>query len=309
MNPIQNSMKELPTADEIDLDDNFLNIKSKLQLFYNRSENSDSIFQEIKQYISHKEDIDLSNYREKFLHRRLYFRLIRLNLKSYLDYLQFIKKTPRETATFIETISIHVTEFFRDVTPFRYLEKELFKKISQMKCNERDKTIRILSAPCSTGEETYSIAIITEFLNRKHIILNPVEIFACDIDQKVLDFAIKGIYQQETLKHISSDSLMRNFIRLKPDTYQIKPHFKDHIQFFTQDLMKPNNFKNFDLIICRNFMIYISKANQELIIHNIIQSLKPNSFLMLGKSEGFPLLSAKLFTPESLKEHIYQFNL
>jgi chemotaxis methyl-accepting protein methylase len=100
---------------------------------------------------------------------------------------------------------------------------------------------------------------------------------------------------------------MRNFTSFG-DIVQVKPNIKQYIQFFTHDLIKPLPYQKFDLIICRNFLIYISKEHQRIVINNLIKVLRPQGYLMLGKTEGFPLLSTKLFSPEIIKEHIYRLN-
>ena len=177
-----------------------------------------------------------------------------------------------------------------------------------MKDNFKDKPIRILSAPCSTGDEPYSLAIIAEYLHRKNFLSNPVEIWACDIDPNVIDFARQGIFTKDTLRTFSLNSLHENFTCHDEDHYEIKPHLKKYIHFFTQDLLKPLDLDNFDLILCRNFLIYISKQHQKIVINNLIQCMKRGGYLMLGKTEGFPLLNVHIFTPDNLREHIYIYS-
>ena len=145
-------------------------------------------------------------------------------------------------------------------------------------------------------------------MKREHLITNPCEILACDIDSKVIIFAQKGIYAKETLKNISAASLLQNFIQLDSDHYRIKPAIRNYIQFYEQDLLKPLCLTGIDLVVCRNFLIYISKENQKIVINNLIKCMNVNAFLMLGKTEGFPLLSTSLFTPKNLREHIYQYS-
>lgn len=287
------------------IDDTFHNVKDKLTQFYKKPENSEKVFMEIKKYISEKANIDLALYRENFLHRRIYYRLLRININSYSEYLIYLKSHPEEYKSFLESFTIHVTDFFRDVTPFRYLEEVLFAKLINMKIGA-DRTIRILSAPCSTGEEPYSIAMIVDAMKRKNLIPNPVEIYACDLEPKVVEFARAGIYSKDTMKNISEDSMRRNFIESGDGLVALRPNIKSYVQFFVQDLLKALPDRKYDLVVCRNFLIYISKDNQKVVINNFMTRMVPMAYLMLGKTEGFPLLSAQQFSPESLKEHIYR---
>jgi two-component system CheB/CheR fusion protein len=109
------------------------------------------------------------------------------------------------------------------------------------------------------------------------------------------------------MRNISSESLNRNFIQRGENAFEVKETIRNYVTFSTQDLLKPLPMLNIDLILCRNFLIYISKDHQRIVINNLIKILNPQGFLILGKTEGFPLLNAKLFLPENLKEHIYQY--
>lgn len=275
--------------------------------FYSQDDNSDYYFEKIKVYISSHANLDLKFYRDKYIHRRIYYRLQRLNLKTYKLYLNYLVSNQSEPQIFKKFFTIHVTEFFRDEKPFRYLENILLQKISKSK-KITDRTIRILSAPCSTGEEPYSVSIIYEFLKKKGKISNPIEIYACDIDDVVVDFAKMGIYPGLSLKNISIQSIQRNFVKNDENRYSIAPSVKQNVNFFIHDLLKPlPNELKFDLIICRNFMIYISKKHQRIVIDNLLKNMNPHGYFMLGKTEGFPLLNTKHFQVENVKEHIYQY--
>ena len=89
--------------------------------------------------------------------------------------------------------------------------------------------------------------------------------------------------------------------------YKIKPVIKNYVSFRIADLLKPFNAVKFDLISCRNFLIYISKERQRVVVQNLVKNLQPYGYLILGKTEGFPLLSTKMFSPENIREHIYKF--
>jgi chemotaxis methyl-accepting protein methylase len=283
----------------------FQEIRDKMTDFYAKVENSEKYYQELQNLISKSTGVDLTHYRSNYLHRRFYYRMLRLNVNSYREYLDYIKNHPEEAQLFIISFTIHVTSFFRDDKPFDVLRSDLIPKIADLRNESRDKTIRILSAPCSTGEEPYSLAIIAEELRRSGVVKNPIEIYACDLDQKSLDFAQIGVYNISCLKSVCEDELDRYFIQRSADSYQIKPHLKSYINFFTHDLLKPLPYQNFDLICCRNFLIYISKDRQQVVLNNLMDSFRGNGFLMLGKTEGFPLLSSQSFGAENLKEHIY----
>jgi chemotaxis protein methyltransferase CheR len=283
------------------------NIRNKFEDFYNLSENSEKYYTQLKNILSEQADLDLSLYREKYIHRRIYFRIQRVdNVNSYKEYIDYVLRNKTEFVKFQDNLTIHVTEFFRDKMPFRYLEHELLLKIAKTKENSDDKTIRILCAPCSSGEEPYSVAIIINFLKMKGKLKNPVEISAFDIQSNIVDFAKEGLYQIETMKNICKESRIQNFTQEGEKLFQIKPKIRNYIKFSLQDLLKPFRIQKCDLILCRNLLIYISKQNQKVVIDNLIDNLLPNGYLMLGKTEGFPLLNTKRFEAEIIREHIYK---
>ncbi len=291
-------------------DDPFYEFKTKMNKFYENPLNGEKFYNMIIDMISKEAKIDLSLYRTNFLHRRIYYRIMKLNLATYSQYIEFLQRDKAEVQKFVESFTIHVTEFFRDVAPFTYLEQVLIPKIiEEKKFNSESKnTLTILSAPCSTGEEPYSIAIILDQLKKKKLIPESmnIQLYASDIDQGVLDFAQQGIYSKETLKRVPQEILDRYFRTIDEKHYQIKPLVKQHITWIQHDLLKPIPIKNIDLVVCRNFLIYISKDSQNIVIDNLVKSMTPTAYLMLGKTEGFPLISTKAFIPENIKEHIYR---
>jgi chemotaxis methyl-accepting protein methylase len=286
-----------------------INTPTRLAEFYGRPENSDRYFEKIKDLFSRHHDLDLESYRAPFLHRRLHYRISKLDLRSYKEYLEYLDVHPEEPDLFKDVVTIHVTGFFRDDTPFRFLEKYLLPRIDREKRGSNDKKIRILSAPCSTGEEPYSLAIIADYLITEGNISSPVEIVACDIEPGAIATAKEGIYPEEALKNISRVAVIRNFKHLKDNNYQVKPSIKSYVKFLVYDLLKPAPaaFGTFDLISCRNFLIYIARENQQTIIQNLIPTLRPAGYMMLGKTEGFPLLEMCTFAQINAVEHVYQY--
>jgi chemotaxis protein methyltransferase CheR len=291
----------------LDLRNPILNIKERMDQFYSYPENSDEYYKKIQGYVSRRLDIELSHYRDKYLHRRIYFRIQRLDVTNYRDYFNFLVNNPVELEEFKKAITIHVTTFFRDVEPFKLLEKEIIPNIAKLKRGKQDRTIRILSAPCSTGQEPYSLAIIAHYLKMKKYLKYPVKIYATDLEKDVLNIGRIGIYDELTMKNISPSSIQRNFNYLGNDTYQVKNRIKQYVEFFEHDLLKPLDLPKIDLVVCRNFLIYISKSMQSKVLYNIIPSMSPQGYLMLGKTEGFPLLHTGKFSPINIREHIYQF--
>ncbi|MHA1729000.1 MAG: CheR family methyltransferase [Promethearchaeota archaeon] len=289
------------------------NFSSNSKKFYSLPENSAEYFEKIKRYITSQLKMDLSNYRDKYLNRRLFTRIGKLKeVNSYKEYLDYLLKNPKqESDHFKVMISIHVTEFFRDNKPFRYIEKILLPRIAKGKTS-KNKKIRILSAPCSSGEEPYSFAIIVDFLKENKTISNPVEIIGTDLQPEIIQRAKLGIYKIKSLEKISPQSVKKNFTQIEDELMEIKPRIKKYCTFHTDNLLSMTKYKQkFDLIACRNFLIYISKEKQHRVIRQLIENLVPNGYIMFGKSEGMPLLNDKIkvLRGENISEHIYQYKV
>jgi chemotaxis methyl-accepting protein methylase len=282
------------------------NPSNNTDFFYSLPSNSDYQFKKIKTLLADRIDLDLSHYKDNHLHRRISYRIHQLPVKTYQEYYNYLCNHPNELQEFKEDLTIHVTSFFRDVDPFRYLESTLLPQIIQEKKFTEDRTIRILSAPCSSGEEPYSIAIIADYLKKRKDYTNLIKIYALDIEEKILDIARKGIYNVQQMANISSASIERNFDKITADTFHVKSHIRNYVEFLNHDLLKPINLTKLDLVVCRNFLIYITQQKQLEVMKNIIPAMNPHGFLILGKTEGYHFLDTNMFRNTNIREHIYQ---
>ncbi len=288
------------------------NVKEKIEIFFARAENSQEHFDQIIRTIAQTVKMNLSSYRESYLKRRIYLRIRNLpQLHSFHDYYSYLQKHVEKESEIIKNqISINVTQFFRDNSPFKYIEQVILPTISKQKTHSPDKTIRILSAACSTGQEPYSLAIIAEFLRKKKIVPLKIAITAVDIDEEALRFAHQGIYDISSMKNVKSRTLQTNFNVLDNGRTQIKKSLKKYVTFLKIDLLNLTKpilpSKKFDLILCRNFLIYISKDKQEEVIFKLTKNLKERGYIMFGKTEGIPLIMQKdNFLKDNLTEHVY----
>ena len=142
---------------------------------------------------------------------------------------------------------------------------------------------------------------------KKKIISTPVQIHGIDIDKDVIDKAILGIYKKDSLDKISLNAIQRNFNQKSEGLVQIKERIKKYCTFSVQDILKPYKSPKYDLISCRNFLIYVSREQQKQVIQNLINNLRYDGYFLLGKTEGFPIMKENSnFVPENIKEHIYQ---
>lgn len=191
----------------------------------------------------------------------------------------------------IDAMTTNETLWFRDRHPFEYLQGILLPELAKGPGD-----ISIWCAACSTGQEPYSISICVEELRRRNFNLTGknVKILATDISSRVLEFARRGLYEPLALKRgMSDDRLDLHFTHDNEGAWEIKPEIKRRIEFRPINL-KDNfiNLGKFDVVFCRNVLIYFSSDLQKQIITNIHRVLNPGGVLFLGGSE----------TPKGLNE-------
>ncbi|WP_414544177.1 chemotaxis protein CheB [Nostoc sp. CCY0012] len=228
--------------------------------------------------------VDFSHYKPNTLDRRIQRRMLLYKLERLEDYAQYLQENPSEVKALYEEILIHVTHFFRDPEAFEVLKERVFPTIIENKSAELP--IRIWVAGCSTGEEVYSIAIsLLEFLSNK-VTSPPIQIFATDISEIAIDKARTGIYAENQMVEVSSESRRRFFNALEGGRYQINKAVRELCVFARQDLGSDPPFSNLDLISCRNVLIYLDETLQKRILPIFHYSLNPTGFLLLGTSES-----------------------
>ncbi|BBD62782.1 signal transduction histidine hinase (plasmid) [Nostoc sp. HK-01] len=246
--------------------------------------------------------VDFSHYKPNTLDRRIQRRMLLYKLERLEDYAEYLQNNPSEVKALYEEILIHVTHFFRDPEAFEVLKERVFPTIIENKSAELP--IRIWVAGCSTGEEVYSIAIsLLEFLSNK-VTPPPIQIFATDISEIAIDKARTGIYAENQMVEVSSESRRRFFNALEGGGYQISKAVRELCVFARQDLGSDPPFSNLDLISCRNVLIYLDETLQKRILPIFHYSLNPTGFLLLGTSESTGKYS-DLFTLIDKKYKIY----
>lgn len=243
---------------------------------------TDREFEQFQKLIFNSSGIHLSQQKRVMVQGRLQKRLIALGIESYEEYHDYILKDPKEKELFLEHVSTHVTEFFREKYQWEFLE-EYLKQIVPGR-------LRIWSAACSTGEEPYSIAM---FLHEqlKNIQEWDIKILATDIAHGSLQKAIKGVYGHKSMGNLSAHYQKHYFEKIEGEEgeYRVKNEIKNMILFRDFNLIYGDFslFKNpFDLIFCRNVMIYFDTPTRHTLLERLSSVLAPNGVLLLGHSES-----------------------
>jgi len=265
-------------------------------------------FHGIKKIIAQETGIDLGSYKDKCIKRRIALRVRLTGNSSAGSYLFQLKNDGEERKKLIATITINVTQFFRNHAVFDKVAEVVLPKLFDMRRNgDTEKMpLKIWSAGCSSGEEPYSLAILLLEKFKKDLGRFGASILATDMDEEILRQAREGIYGEKCFKEISPE-LKRKYFSPCPDScYRINDEVRDLVVFERADLLKKSFFEKQDVIFCRNMLIYVSREEQERALGRFADCLQGGGFLVLGKSEALVGTSRKLFDVVCSRERIYQ---
>jgi len=243
-----------------------------------------SDYEIFKQKIRRKADIDLSCYKPRQMERRIRTLMERANCKDLAEYYWLLKKNSQEYQNFLDYVTINFSEFFRDPKRFKELREKVLSQLSS-----KARRARIWSAGCASGEEPYTLAIILEEIYSQ----NEVVVLATDIDEGALNKAKFGVYGSQHLRNLDSVQISRYFIKkgdpLGLDQYLIKEEIKRKVKFEKRDLLHDEFEKSyFDLILCRNVIIYFQDEVKVQLIGKFYQALRRGGVLFLGSTESIP---------------------
>ena len=251
-------------------------------------------YEKFKKDILQLAGIDLNSYKEKQMRRRINTLITKNNVKTYNDYVALIKKDKEKFDQFINFLTINVSEFYRNPDQWKILEGQVFPELIK----KFGKNLKIWSAACSTGDEPYSLAMAFS----KHIPLSNIHITATDIDKQVIAKAQVGLYNEKSISGVPED-LKRKYFTKVGNSYQISDEIKKCVTFKEHNLLKDPYPHGFDLILCRNVVIYFTEEAKNMIYENFQKALKPHGVLFIGSTEqitnyrelGFERLSSFYF--------------
>ncbi|MCH7967248.1 MAG: protein-glutamate O-methyltransferase CheR [Thaumarchaeota archaeon] len=261
----------------------------------------ESQLKEIKKIVKKNIDVNIDHFETNFLSRRIERRMRIMGLKSSSKYVSFLDEDPLESLELNASLSINVTEFFRNREVWDVFQQKIIPKI--IKLSNNYEKIRIWSAGCATGNEPYSLAMgLSNALKTKE---KQFVIIATDMNPTSIEIAKTGKYESEVLKNIPN-SLMSKFLeKIDDDLYKFNDGLKKFIHFQVGDV-DSFNINQVDVIVCRNLLIYYSNDAKDLLFKKFHKTLKDGGFLVLGMAERIPSLMEKFFESVELRQKIYQ---
>jgi len=243
---------------------------------------NDSEFDFIVKYVSEHYGIDLSQKR-RLIEARLAGELKSLGFTSYEQYISLLKSNPKsdKVDNFINKITTNYSYFNREMEHYDFLMNTIIPALAQAKKN----SIKIWSAGCSTGEEPYNIAMaIDSALGLKRSMWN-VSINATDVSTRALGVARKGEYPESELSGMPEAWQKSYMTKLPNGNYQVKDTIQKVVSFSQFNLMDPFPQRVYDVIFCRNVMIYFKQPTSQAIVKKFYQSTADGGYLFIGHSE------------------------
>jgi len=225
---------------------------------------------------------DLTGYKTSTLLRRIHKRMLLLGENDLACYAARVAESAEERTRLLGDVLIGVTAFFRDAAAFALLADVALPAIFETL--GPGEVLRTWVACCSTGEEAYSVAILLAEQGRKRGARRPVKVFATDIDPTALEVARRGVYASRLVEGIGPEYL-QTYLQCNGDSYLVSPGLREDIVFAVHDLLRDPPFLGMDLIVCRNFLIYLNPDMQAKVISLFSHALRPGGYLLLGPAE------------------------
>jgi chemotaxis protein methyltransferase CheR len=264
----------------------------------------DADFAMLKNVIKDKLGFNCEYYKDSHFKRRIDVRLRASGSKNYGDYVKLLKEDDDERAVLMDTLTVNVTNFFRNTEVYDIVEKEVLPAVIKSKGSSPLKSIKIWSAGCSIGVEAYSIAMLLDHILGNNIRKYNISITGTDIDKASLQQAQQGVYSNIEMKDVRPAFLKKYFVQ-QGNQYHVIDELKKMTHFKSHDMISGPKIKGFDIIFCRNVTIYFEKELQEKLYMDFFDGLNENGFFVMGKTETLLGPSKDRFKPFNAKERIY----
>ena len=249
---------------------------------------SDRDFQRLSQFIEQEVGIKLPPVKRTLLESRLQKRLKKLQIDDFGKYCDFVFSTEEgalEVIDMIDAITTNKTDFMREPAHFEYMVHSALPELVKTR-----NSINLWSAACSSGQEPYNLAMfMEEFIEKSGAV--KYDIVATDISKSSLEKARKAIYEMKDIEIVSTQFKKKYFLKSRDPAskaVRIKPDIRNKVVFQPINLMKDHYGinKKFDIVFCRNVLIYFNKENQSAVISRILDHMNSGAYLFLGHSES-----------------------
>lgn len=222
-----------------------------------------------------KTGINLALYKEAQMKRRLTSLYQKKGYTSFNEFFQALNRDNELMNEFLDRMTINVSEFYRNGKRWEVLDRTILPELLSNNSNPK-----IWSAACSTGEEPYTLAMVLS----KHVPLSRLQILATDIDENVLAKAKLGIYSERSLNEVPKE-IVKKYFNPEGSYFKVTEEIKKTVIFKKQNLLADHFGGPFDLIVCRNVLIYFTEEAKEELYQKFSSALKPGGILFVGSTE------------------------
>jgi chemotaxis protein methyltransferase CheR len=226
----------------------------------------------IKEFTS----IDLAQYKEAQMKRRLTTLRLKRGFNTFAAFFDAMMKDKTLFYEFLDRMTINVSEFWRNPNRWEVVEKRFIPEMLR-----KNRKLKVWSAACSTGEEPYTLAMILT----EQGALSSAYLQATDIDDGAIEKAKKGLYLDRSLRDVPETYIKKYFHQEQAATYQVSSDLTKAVKFQKQNLLVDTFDIGFDLIVCRNVIIYFTEEAKHILYQKFSKALKPGGLLFVGSTE------------------------
>jgi len=249
-------------------------------------------FRRLCDFVYRRTGMVFTESKRYYVERRVAERMAATGAKTFDSYFARLRSDALgEIEPFINAFTVNETYFYREDHQLRCLTTDLLPR--RMAAKPPGAPIRLWSVPCSTGEEPYSIAIWM-LENWPEVDFYDIEIIGSDIDTRVLEAAEEGTYGSRALMRLSADLIAKYFVPLGNDRWRILDDLRQSVRFSPVNLIEAAEIRahgRFDVIFCRNVLIYFDDASRRMAAENLYESLLPGGYICLGHAESMSRIS------------------
>ncbi len=280
--------------------------EKKYKDLFGFGELSDSDFKKLRDFIYENFGINILHKKKYLLQNRLIKRIKALNLKNYSEYVNYVLHENKgdEIYQMLTVVSTNKTEFFREKAHFDFIKERAIPYFAE----HNIVNIKGWSAGCSSGQELYSLAMLL-YDAKENKSINDFFLYGNDISVKILSQAVKAIYPYNQLESIPVEYRKKYLLKSKNKEnpkIRIVPELRQKTKFVWMNLVEDYYHLPFDfnIIFCRNTLIYFDKKTQEKVVNNLISHLAPEGYLIIGHSES--LININYYELERVLPTVYQ---
>jgi len=259
-------------------------------------------FDRLLEFIESEMEFESGFYNDAYLDRRITARLRRTGADGYREYRQLLEREDEEREALLDSLSINVTGFFRNPDAWEALRPVL------RDLTENNRRVRLWSAPSADGREPYSAAMLA--LDDRRVDASAVDILGTDINADTLREARRATYETSQTTDIAEElaplSNYSDYVEEAGDRFTVRDSVTEMVSFEQHDLIRGEPKRDFDLLFCRNLLIYIDAEYKVPIFETIRGSLREGGYLMIGMTETLPAACRDDFEPVDKQHRIYR---